>query len=166
MAEKEIEELADNRIYELGYHIVSSIPEEKLPAEVTVIKDVLESNGAVFISEEFPKLRHLTYTMTKVIGARHLKFDTAYFGWMKFEMIPASVLAVKKILDLNESILRFIIIKTVRENTLAVAKPPSYRTEEKPIPGIDDKGEKKEAPVKSPVSEAELDKTIDALVVE
>lgn len=166
MAEKEITEQADNRIYELGYHIVSSIPEEKLPAEVTVIKDLLESNGAVFISEEFPKLRHLSYTMTKVVGAKHLKFDTAYFGWMKFEMAPESVLAIKKVLDRNDNVIRFLIIKTVRESTLVVAKAPSYgKTEEKPIPGIDGKDEK-DTPVKSPVSEAELDKTIDALVVE
>jgi len=133
---------------------------------VTIIKDLLESNGAAFISEEFPKLRHLSYTMTKVVGAKHLKFDTAYFGWMKFEMAPESVLAIKKVLDLNDNIVRFIIIKTVRENTLAVAKAPVYHTEEKPIPGIDDKDEKKEPAVKTPISEAELDKTIDALVVE
>jgi len=31
--EKDIDDQVDNRIYELGYHIVSSIPEEKLPAE-------------------------------------------------------------------------------------------------------------------------------------
>ena len=46
---------------------------------------------------------------------------------------------------------------------MSVIKPAYRSTEAKPIPGIDTK---KDAPVKSPVSEAELDKTIDALVVE
>ncbi len=156
-------EQAENRIYEIGFHLVSSIPEEKLSAEVTIIKDVLEKNGAVFISEEFPKLRPLSYMMTKVIGPRHLRFDTAYFGWVKFEMDPASIDTAKKILERNDNVLRFLIVKTVRESTLAVIKPPTFRTEEKPIPGID---VVKDAPVKSPMSEAEMDKTIDSLIVE
>lgn len=163
MTEKDNSDRPENRIYEFGFHIVSSIPEEKLATEVTAIKDVLEANGGVFIAEEFPKLKHLTYTMTKVVGPKHLKFDSAYFGWVKFEMNPEGVAIVKKTFEHSEKILRFLITKTVRESTLAVIKPPVFRSEPKPIPGLDTK---KDLSVKSPISEAELDKTIDALVVE
>lgn len=166
MTEKDQVEQAENRIYELGYHVVSSIPEEKLPAEVTAVKDLLEASGAVFISEEFPKLKTLSYAMTKVVGARHLKFDTAYFGWLKFEITPGAVDAIRKALEKNDNIIRFILIKTVRESTIAVIKTPTYRAEEKkPIPGLGVNG-KKNMPIKSPMSEAEMDKTIEALVVE
>ncbi len=163
MTNEDSAEQAENRIYELGYHIVSSIAEEKLAVEVTAIKDVLEANGAVFIAEEFPKLKHLSYTMTKVLSAKHLKFDTAYFGWMKFEINPASIPAIKKIFEGSQSILRFLLIKTVRESTLAVIKAPLFRGEPKPIPGVDTNAP---AAIKLPMSEAEMDKTIDALVVE
>ncbi len=163
MTEKEIKDDVENRIYELGYHLVSSIAEEQLPAEVSVIKALLEKNGAIFISEDSPKLKHLAYTMTKVVGPKHLKFDTAYFGWMKFEMAPENIEAIKKTLERSEHVLRFIFIKTVRESTLAVLKAPHFHTEAKPIPGISGK---KEGDVKSPMSEAELDKTIAELVVE
>lgn len=164
MTEKDSADKADNRVYELGYHIVSSIPEEKLAAEVTSIKDVLEGSGAVFIAEDFPKPKHLAYTMLKIVGAKHLKFDTAYFGWLKFEISPEALEAVKKTLERSDTILRFLLVKTVRESTLFVPKAPSYRSAEpKPIPGLD---VKKDAPVKSPISDAELDKTIDALVAE
>ena len=163
MTEKDNSDQADNRIYEIGFHIVSSIPEEKGSVEITVIKDVLEKNGAIFISEDLPKLRSLSYQMTKTVGAKHLKFDTAYFGSVKFEMSPENIDTIKKALELSETILRFLIVKTVRESTLAVIKPPYRPTEAKPIPGMD---LKKDGLVKSPVSEAELDKTIDALVVE
>jgi ribosomal protein S6 len=150
----------------LGYHVVSSIPEEKLPAEVTAIKDLLEANGAVFISEEFPKLKPLAYKMTKVVGARHLKFDTAYFGWFKFEIAPDVIDTIKKTLERNDNVIRFILVKTVRESTLSVIKAPTYRTEEKkPIPGLG-KDSKKDESVKSPMSEAELEKTIEQLIVE
>jgi len=163
MTEKEVIENVDNRVYELGYHIVSSIPEEKLAAEVTVIKDVLEKSGAVVITEDFPKLKHLAYTMTKVIGPKHSKYDTAYFGWVKFEMSPESIGTVKKLFESSETILRFLIIKTVRESTLTVIKPPSYHTESRPIPSVLNR---KDGEIKSPVSEAELDKTIAELIVE
>lgn len=165
MTEKDNSESAENRIYELGFHLVSSIPEEKLAAEITALKDVLAANGAAVISEDFPKLKHLTYTMTKVIGPKHLKFNKAYFGWIKFEMAPAALETVKENFGRNENILRFIIVKTVRESTLASIKAPSYRSvEAKPIPGLG--GAKKDRGMKSPISEAELDKTIEQLIVE
>ncbi|MDE2021234.1 MAG: 30S ribosomal protein S6, partial [Patescibacteria group bacterium] len=163
MTNEDMAEKAETQVYELGYHIISSIAEEKLPAEVTAIKDILEAEHAVFIAEEFPKLKHLTYTMTKVLAAKHLKFDTAYFGWMKFEIDPVAIPAIKKRLEGSQSILRFLLIKTVRESTLAVIKPPSFRGEPKAIPGL---GAKVSAPVPSLMSEAEMDKTIEELVVE
>src|SRR3989338_4918182 len=162
MTEIVAEEKADNRIYELGYHIVSSMPEEKLSALVTAIKDILQTKNAIVISEDFPKLKHLAYTMTKVIGPKHLKFSNAYFGWIKFEMDPAALEIVKENFTRNENILRFIIMKTVRESTLASIRAPSYRSvETKSIPGLG--VVKKDKEVRSPISEAELDKTIEQL---
>ncbi len=165
MTEKDTEELAENRIYELGFHIVPSIPEEKLSAEVTVVKDLLEASGAVFISEEFPKLKPLSYQMTKVVGPKHLKFNTAHFGWIKFEMNPEAILKIKQALERNDNILRFIIVKTVRESTMSVIKAPVFRSQvsPKPIPRV---SSRKTGEIKSPISVAELDKTIDALVIE
>lgn len=164
MTEKDNLETAESRVYELGFHIVSSVPEEKVASEVTGIKDVLEANGAVVISEDFPKLKHLAYKMTKVIGPKHLKFNDAYFGWIKFEMEPASLDSISKIFDRNDNILRFIIVKTARESTLASLKAPYRPMEAKPIPGLG--GVKKDVEAKTPISDAELDKTIEQLVVE
>lgn len=158
-------EQAENRVYELGFHIVSSIPEEKVPAEVAIIKDVLTTNGAVILSEDFPKLKNLAYTMTKVVGAKHLKFNTAYFGWVKFEINPEAIDVVKKAVEKSDAIVRFLIVKTVKESTMSAIKPPMFRSDApaKPVAG----GEiPKNKEIKSPVSEAELDKTIAELVVE
>ncbi len=163
MTETDSKEQVESRVYELGFHIVPSIAEEKLPAEVTIIKDLLENNGGAVIAEDFPKLKQLSYKMTKVVGAKHLKFDTAYFGWVKFEMDPEVVGKVKIALERNDNVLRFIITKTVRESTLAVIKPPTFRSDSKPA-GTGEIPKNKE--IKSPISEAELDKTIEQLIVE
>lgn len=109
-------------VYEVGFHIVPAVSPEKLPAEVDAIKAVLDANKAVIISEEFPKLRNLAYTMVKVIGPARHKYDTAHFGWIKFEAAPDAALEIKKAMDANEKVLRYLLIKTARENTLYGAK--------------------------------------------
>jgi ribosomal protein S6 len=144
----------EGTVYEVGYHIVPAVSPEKLPAEVDAIKAVLGGVGATVISEEFPKLRNLAYQMIKAIGPARHRYDSAYFGWIKFEVKPEAALEIKKALDGNEKILRYILIKTVRENTLYGAK----------ILGE----EKKEAAAKEEAKEAapeDLDKSIEKLVV-
>lgn len=143
-------------VYEVGFHIVPAVSPENLPKEVDAIKAVLGGVGATVISEEFPKLRNLAYTMVKAIGPARHKYDTAYFGWVKYEAAPESMAEVKKSLDANEKILRYIIIKTVRENTIY---GPKVLGEEKKV-----KEEAKDGSVAAPAGSEDLDKSIDKLV--
>ena len=61
MAKKKIEDNTNEEVesrldvYEVGYLLVPTIAEENVGGEVTTLKDNLSSNGASFISEEFPK---------------------------------------------------------------------------------------------------------------
>jgi len=139
-------------VYEVGFHIVPAVSPETLPKEVDAIKAVLGKSGATIISEEFPKLRNLAYTITKVIGPVRHKYDTAYFGWIKYEASTETAGDIKKALDLNEKILRYLVIRTVRENTLYGAKV---------LPPEEKKEEVKDAVTTSP---EELDKSIDKLI--
>lgn len=105
------------RIYEVGYLLLPSIPEEKVPEHVTAIKGVITQAGGTFISEEDPTSRRLAYEMVKRIGTKNERFRSAYFGWVKFEVNGEELPAVKEKLDSMESILRSLIVKTVREDT-------------------------------------------------
>src|SRR3989338_6813909 len=87
------EEKAEGKIYEIGYHIVPSVPEEKLGAEVSSLKDILEKGKATIISEEVPKLRTLAYEMRKESAGKYSKYNSAYFGWIKFEAEPIEALS-------------------------------------------------------------------------
>ena len=107
-------------IYEVGFHIATTLPEEKLAGEVTKIKDVLVKAGADTISEEFPKRMQLAYTIEKKTHGGTIKHDSVYFGWIKFEIESDKIAEIKEDLDHNENIVRFIIVKTVRENTMPV----------------------------------------------
>jgi ribosomal protein S6 len=168
---------AETQIYEVGFHIVPTVEEGKLSDEVNSIKSLIEKNGGIFIAEEFPKNIHLAYIISKNIDGKIKKFNNAYFGWIKFEIKTDSIVNVKEALDLNKEILRYLIIKTVKESTLIPKDIISPKTEiRKNVKLLSvRKREKLEKFVKEdssaqvnkkPVSEEELDKTIEELIVE
>lgn len=149
---------AAGTVYEVGFHVVPTVSPENLPKEVDAVKAVLGGAGATVISEEFPKLRNLAYTMIKPIGPVRHRFDTAYFGWIKFEGPKESALEVDKALKASDKIIRHLVIKTVRENT--IYGPKILGEEKKDAPKAE--GEVKE---KAPAAPEDLDKSIDKLVV-
>ena len=166
----------ETQIYEVGFHIVSSVSEDSVSVEAEAVKSLIEKSGGVFIADEFPKKISLAYTITKEIEGKKQRFDTAYFGWIKFEMKTDSIINLKEGMEANKNILRFLIIKTVKESTLApktivFAKDDSPRkttrsTGSGQAEGTVKKADKAEKPKPTPVSEEELDKTIEELIVE
>lgn len=152
---------ADPRIYEVGYVLVPTISEEELPVNYGNLKELVSSFGGQIISDEMPKMITLAYQMLKVVANVRSKFTTGYFGWIKFEMDPSQVLELKKKLDINPNIIRFLIIKTVKENTIA-AKRFVYRdSAHKKAPVKSEDGTSAEAPE---INKEEIDKEIDAMI--
>lgn len=149
------------KVYEVGYLLLPTIPEEHLATEVQNIKAVIEKQEGSFITEDFPKLRPLAYTMRKAVSGGYQKYDKAYFGWVKFEIDPSVVPAINKELEKNANLLRFMTINTVRENTMFTQKAMFRSTGEASATDADKPEEEKEK-----MSEEEMDKTIDNLVVE
>ena len=81
----------DGKVYELGYLLVSTISEESIPVAYGNLKDLVINLGGEIISDEIPKMISLAYTMLKVTQNVRNKFNSAYFGWVKFEMNPEKV---------------------------------------------------------------------------
>ncbi|HBV01126.1 MAG TPA: hypothetical protein DEF00_01880 [Candidatus Taylorbacteria bacterium] len=148
----------ENRIYEVGYLMLPTVPEGDLPREVTTLKDAIDREKALIISEEFPKQKTLAYTMQKRSGDGYEKCINGYFGWMKFEASPKNALRIEQEFKQNKLILRYLLIKTVREHTLTAGRLRVDRRERKNVP--------QSPPVSVPVSEAELDKSIEKLIAE
>lgn len=149
------------RIYEVGYHLISSIAEENVSIETEKIKKIINAEKATVISEEAPKLRPLAYSIKKAFGGQYKTFDKAYFGWVKFE-IPeeADIKKIDSSLKNFVEILRYILVKTVRENTMYSPKITVFSDKENK-PKIIQLKENKEA---KSASMEEIDKSIDELV--
>jgi ribosomal protein S6 len=157
--ENEIKEEANSRVYELGYLLVPTISPEDVPAAYGNLKELISSFGSVAISDEIPKMIPLAYSMVKVVSNIRNKFNTAYFGWNKFIMETDAVLELKKKLDLDPQIIRFLILKTVKENTIAGKRFVHGEVRRRPRA---EKSENNETVV--PINKEEIDKEIDAMV--
>jgi len=163
-----------SKVYELGFHIAPIVGEENVAHEVSEIRNLLDGIKAEVISEDFPRLVTLSYPLGKMIKGTKRSFKEAFFGWVKFEADADKVAELHAAVEKLENVLRFLLIKTVRDNTLY---GPKFATKEQ-IKGI----AKKEGVVEGPAADEsqystlpekekqdltpeELDKTIDDLVV-
>lgn len=165
MAKTKLEEGVEKKegrtcVYEVGYLMVPSIAEENLGQEVTLFKDSLSGSGAIFISDEYPKLIELAYEMSRSILNKKHKFLNGYFGWVKFECTTEEAKSIKMDLDKNEKLIRFLMIKTVRENTMSIKRPYGKQDGSKRRPSVS-----KAVEATAPINEEVIDKEIDALVV-
>ncbi len=154
-------EKTDARVYELAYLFVPTIDEAAILGRFGDLKALIEKEGGTFVSEDMPKMIELAYEMSRVITNKKTYFTNAYFGWIKFELDPSKVEALKPVLDRNEEIIRYMILKTVRENTIASKKPIGQgmykkRVSDKKEPGVSE----------TPLSVEEIDKEIDAMIEE
>ena len=160
MEEKEQKagEVSDARVYEVSYLLTPSVAEGDVATEYGNLKELINALGGEVISDEMPRNLELAYQMDKVIANIKHKFNNAYFGWFKFTMDAEKVLDLKKKLDLDTKIIRHLIIKTVRENTMSVKK--FVKSEMKRYtPKAKVEGE--EAPE---INKEEIDKEIDAMI--
>ncbi len=161
MENKEIIEAGmekERAVYEVGYHIVPIVAEADLGVQVTAIRDVIEAAGGSIIADEYPRHMELAYPMVKIAANKRALHHSAYFGCMKFEVTPSGVRVIQEKMKANDAILRFIAVKTVRENTMVPKKVLQQKPRDESR--VEEKVEEK--PV---MTEAELDKTIEDLVI-
>ena len=148
----------NSKVYEVGYLLVPSISEENIAVNYGNIKELISSLKGEIVADEMPKMIPLAYEMKKVTSNVRSKFNTAYFGWVKFTMSTTNVLELKKALDLDPNFIRFLILKTVKENTIASKRFVRSDVYKKPTKKI------ATDEVAVPINKEEIDKEIDAMV--
>ena len=118
------------KVYELGIHLLPSLSEADVQIEFSKIKSNIEKLDGEIISESIPQMFNLAYEIPKTLKAQKKWYETAYFGWVKFELDSSKLAVFEKFVKELEETLRYLIVKTVRENTL-VAKDilPNYDDE-------------------------------------
>jgi ribosomal protein S6 len=152
--------------YELGYHLVPSLSEDDLALRVGELMQTVAKAGGKILSEGAPQAFTLAYTMKRLRGGRWDKYDTSYFGWMRFEAPTEALESVKDVLEHADYIIRHLIL---RLDAAALAPAPAPRIP-KPLeikevetePKLIEK--KQTVEEKGEVSEEEIDKQIEDLI--
>lgn len=157
------EKNSDSKVYEVGYLLSSNVAEESAPGEASALKEIVENCGGKILSEDWPKMRRLAYPMSKIRSGKKTTFENAYFGWIKFEGDSSSPAGIKTGFEKNGNMIRFVVIKTVAENTLAPARERSFvlRSAE-----AGKAADKREGKAKEPILDEKVDEEIEKLVIE
>lgn len=154
--------LADKKVYEVGYLLLPKLSEEEIPAVYGNFKELVSRLGGEVISDEMPKMIGLAYSMSKVISNVRNNFTNAYFGWVKFYMEADKIAELKKAFTNDANVLRFLITKTVKENTMSSKRFTSR--EGMPRRRVTPTIVRKEEGEALPINKEEIDKEIEALV--
>ena len=154
-------------VYEIGFLIAPSVPEEKIPGETDAITKIVTSAGASVIAEEAPHRMKLAYEMRKKnVGGTYEKYNEAYFGWIKFEVLSDGIEAIKNSVEAHPSVLRMLLVSTVRESTYLGKRAPAIAAEIFLKKDSSEKAVEEKKEVVAPASVEEMDKSIDDMVKE
>jgi ribosomal protein S6 len=169
-------------VYEVSYLVSTKISLEKIALEAEKVKKIITDAGSEVIGEEIPHLEQLAYTIRmKTVAGSYEKNAEAYFGWIKFEVSTSKIESIKKAIETMSSIIRVLVITTVRENTYlgkrasAIAAAMNTRKSGFEIERIPERTPEKVVPRYTPIvtEEAavpatieEMDKSIDEMVKE
>ena len=110
----------DPQTYEVGYHLLPTLSEDEAQAATKDLMNFLKKEGATAVGDKAPVKIDLAYAIEKRIAGKLTDFSTAYFGWVAFEVPPKNIETVKKFMDTNPSVLRYLMISTTKAEVTAV----------------------------------------------
>lgn len=111
------------RVYEVGYLLMPTVNEGDLTEERDALVAIITKHKGIVISEEQPQLIDLAYDMTKMINNKKHIYSQAYFGWIKFDVTPDVIDELTDEVEAIETIIRSLVIKTERDNTIVSERP-------------------------------------------
>lgn len=118
-----MDEIKTTKVYELGYHLLSTLTEADVAKFHQEVKDLAAQHEGEIISEMTPELIRLAYPMFKIIDNKRISFETAHFGVIKFEGTIELMEAIAELVKAHKGVLRHLLISTVREDTIAKKRP-------------------------------------------
>ena len=100
--------------YELAYHILPTVAEGEVMTVTQSLKDLITKAGGQIFDEEAAERFELAYEIDKYLEGKYRKFTSAYFGWTRFKLAPASLNALTEVVDDNKQLLRFLLVRLTK----------------------------------------------------
>ena len=105
---------SEARVYELGFHLDSSLPIEEVKKAYQVMRGVIAEKGTV-VAESEPEKIQLAYTISRQEVAGRRDFDSAYFCWIVYEASAEDHAEVLGAAHADKRIFRFIDLLTTKD---------------------------------------------------
>ncbi|HPB60269.1 MAG TPA: 30S ribosomal protein S6 [Candidatus Paceibacterota bacterium] len=157
------------KIYEIGYLLTPIIPQDALAENVVqTLKAPIDKLGGVITSEMDPSMIRLAYTIKKDIGNKKERFNDAYFGALRFKLLPEKAAVLKDVLDKSDKIIRCLTIAMPEgEETIVLPKRTFQRREVQTEPFEIERREKEVEPEEvKEMTKEDIDKEIENLLEE
>lgn len=153
--EKEEKEM---NLYEVSFHLVSSLSSDEALAAHEKISALIGKAGGNIKTSQLPQERVLTYEMIKEAGGKKTYYTTSLFGFIIFEAPKEAAEEIGGKIKKEKHVLRHLLISLPKVALMPRERriPTTHREEIKRVPET--------APTK--VDEATIDKTIEELVIE
>ena len=113
MAENEAD-YAENRVYELGFHLDGELPQEEAKKAYEAIKAAAAKVGTV-VAEGTPQKIQLAYTISRMDTTGRRDFNTSFFCWIAYETDGTGHAAVTEAAKEETRIVRFIDLRTSKD---------------------------------------------------
>ena len=156
----------NNTVYEIGYHVLSTVAESDVETVIGRLRKMIEKAGGSFVAEGAPQKMALAYPMAVWSNGKWTKYSDSYFGWLKFEVSSENIADIDRTCKADKDILRYLILTTVREDTRAsvrqfvlkeVRRTDTIKTTARAKPTSE---------VKEEVSDEKLDEAIEEMVAD
>lgn len=112
-----MENTTQNRIYEVSVLVRSDIAEDIAVDVFKKIGEYIAGNANILAQSHLDKI-DLAYEIKKDIDNKKERFTESYFGFIKFKSTPEFIKNLQEKLDLTKELIRFLIVKTIEENTM------------------------------------------------
>jgi len=100
--------------YELSFHVLPTVAEGEVPAVFDKVKTAITKAGGEIFDEEVPERFDLAYEIVKYLEGKNRKFQSAYFGWVRFKCESNKIANLVAEMDADNNILRHLLLRLTR----------------------------------------------------
>lgn len=100
--------------YEFAFHILPTIAEGEVQGVFDALKAQITKAGGEITAEEVPQRFDLAYEIVKYLEGKNRKFNSAYFGWVRFKLTASALTALTEEIDGAKELLRYLLIKLTK----------------------------------------------------
>jgi ribosomal protein S6 len=141
--ESALENEADVRVYELGFHLDPELPTEGVKKALQTARELISSKGTI-VAEGEPQMIQLAYTISRQETAGRRDFSSAYFCWIAYETTALPHGEIITAMNADKNMVRFIDLVTTKDAARHAVelheftmKAPTEHTEESEVATAD-----------------------------